>query len=280
MIPLSLMLLLAAAAPAGDIHKTDFRSFTYRPSCADFESSEANVPVTVNAGRFEGKAGTDLEGTYFEVQEVVYGDLNGDGRDEAVVRTLCNTGGTGQFDEGFVYGMKDGKPVLLGRIQGGDRASGGVRCVRFEGGALKVERVGNDSGAARGIDFVDTETWKLQAGRLAESGQVVHRRLATDKPAKPIRFAKGKSSGTVTGSLSGKATGIDEYSIGAREGQTMTMHLTSPDRNAAFEVMLDDYTVTCRTTDWTGELPGSGDYRVYVLSTKGTASYTLEVGIR
>lgn len=276
MIHLSLALFLAASALAADIHKIDFRSFTYRPSCADFESSEANVPVTVAGGSFTGKAGTDLEGTYFEVQEVLYGDLNGDGRDEAVVRTVCNTGGTGQFDEGFVFGMKDGKPALLGRIPGGDRASGGVRCVRFEGGALKVERVGNDSGAARGIDFVDTETWKLQGGQLAESGQAVHRRLATDKPGKPIRFAKGKSSGTVTG----RTSGIDEYSLGAREGQTMTLHLTSPDNNAAVEVMLDDYTVTCRTTDWTGELPASGQYRVYVLSTKGTASYTLEVGIR
>jgi hypothetical protein len=277
MLNLSLMMvLLAGAAPAADIHKTDFRSFTYRPACADFESSEANVPVQVTGGRFEGKAGTDLEGTFFEVQEVLYGDLNGDGHDEAVVRTLCNTGGTGQFDEGFVYGMKDGKPALLGRIQGGDRASGGVRCVRFEDGALKVERVGNDSGAARGIDFVDTETWKTQNGRLAESGQAARRRLATDKPAKPIRFAKGKSSGTVTG----KTTGIDEWSLGAREGQTMTMHLTSPDRNATFEVLIDDYTVTCRATDWTGELPATGDYRVYVLSTKGMASYKLEVAIR
>lgn len=275
MLSLSLMLLLAAA-PAGDIHKTDFRSYTYRPSCADFESSEANVPVTVAGGRFEGKPGTDLEGTYFEIQEVVYGDLNGDGQDEAVVRTICNTGGTGQFDEGFVFGMKDGKPALLGRIPGGDRASGGVRCVRFEGGALTVERVGNDSGAARGIDFVDTETWKLQAGGLAESGQAVHRRLATDKPGTPIRFAKGKSSGTVTG----KTSGIEEYSLGAREGQTMTVHLASPENNAAFEIMLDDYTVTCRSTDWTGELPASGQYRVFVLSTKGTASYTLEVAIR
>jgi hypothetical protein len=269
-------MLLLAAAPAGDIHKTDFRSFTYRPACADFESSEANVPIQVTGGRFEGKAGTDLEGTYFEVQEIVYGDLNGDGQDEAVVRTICNTGGTGQFDEGFVFGMKDGRPALLGRIQGGDRASGGVRCVRFENGALKVERVGNDSGAASGIDFVDTETWKLQAGGLAESGQAVHRRLTTDKPGKPIRFAKGKSSGTVTG----KTSGVDEYSLGAREGQTMTMHITSPDRNAAFEVMIDDYTLTCRTTDWTGELPASGKYRIFVLSTKGTASYTLAVGIR
>jgi hypothetical protein len=280
MLNASLMVLLLAGAqpatPAGDLHKTDFRSFTYRPACADFESNEPNVPLQVAAGKFEGKAGTDLEGTYFEVQEVLFGDLNGDGKDEAVVRTICNTGGTGQFDEGFVYGMKDGKPSLLGRIQGGDRASGGVRCVRFEDGALKVERVGNDSGAARGIDFVDTETWKLQNGHLAESGQAVHRRLATDKPTKPIRFAKGKSSGSVTG----KTAGIDEWSLGAREGQTMTMHLASPDKNAAFEIMIDDYTVTCRTTDWTGELPATGDYRVFVLATKGTASYTLEAAIK
>lgn len=280
MLNASLIALLLAgaqpAAPAGDIHKIDFRSFIYRPACADFESNAPNVPLQVAAGKFEGKTGTDLEGTYFEVQEVLYGDLNGDGKDEAMVRTLCNTGGTGQFDEGFVYGMKDGTPVLIGRIPGGDRASGGVRCARFEDGALKVERVGNDSGAARGIDFVDTETWKLQNGRLAESGQAVHRRLATDKPAKPIRFAKGKSSGSVTG----KTTSTDEWSLGAREGQTMTLHLTSPDRNAAFEIMIDDYTVTCRTTDWTGELPATGNYRVYVLSTKGTASYTLEATIR
>jgi hypothetical protein len=40
-------------------------------------------------------------------------------RDEAIVRSLCSTVGTGRFDEGFVYGMKDGKPLLLGRIPGG-----------------------------------------------------------------------------------------------------------------------------------------------------------------
>ncbi len=271
-----LALLLAGAMPAADIHKVDFRHFTYRPGCADFESSEPNVPLQVTGGTFEGKPGTDFEGTYFEVLDVLYGDLNGDGRDEAVVQTMCSTGGTGRFDEGFVYGMKDGKPALLGRIPGGDRASGGVRCVRFEGGALKVERVGNETGAARGIDFVDTETWKLQAGRFEESGRPSQRVLATDKPGKPIRFDKGKSSGTVTG----KTAGVDEFALGAREGQTMTVHLASPDKNAVFEIMIDDYTVTCRTTEWTGELPASGNYRLFVLSTKGTASYTLEVGIR
>ncbi|HKH47187.1 MAG TPA: hypothetical protein VKM72_21230 [Thermoanaerobaculia bacterium] len=269
--------LTTAAYAAGDVHSVDFRNFVYHPSCADFESSdEAKVPVRVSGGRFEASPGTDLEGTYFEVREIVYGDLTGDGSDEAIVRTLCSTGGTGRFDEGFVYGMKDGKPVLLGRIPGGDRASGGVRCVRVEDGALMVERTGNETGAAMGIDFIDTETWKLQGGKLAETGTAVHRPIGSTQGAKPIRFAKGTSSGTVRGTTSG----MDQYVLQAREGQTMTVRLTAPKKNAAFEIMIDDYTVTCRTTEWTGELPGGGTYRIFVLATKGSASYELSVGIR
>lgn len=248
----------------------DFQSFTYYPSCADFESSgEARVPIRVAGGKFTGD-----DGTYFEVREVLHGDLTGDGQDEAVVRTVCNTGGTGWFDEGFVYGMKDGKAVLLGRIPGGDRASGGVRCVRFEDGTLKVERTGNDSGAARGIDFVDTETWRLRDGRLEETGKSARRRLGG--AARPIRFEKGKSSGRVTG----KTGGADAWALRAREGQTMTVRISSPDGNAAFEIMTGDYTVACRGTEWSGELPSSGEYRITVLATRGTADYSLEVAIR
>jgi hypothetical protein len=94
--------------------------------------------------------------------------------------------------------------------------------------------------------------------------------------ARPIRFAKGTSAGTVTGITNG----IDTYVLQAREGQTMTVRLTSPQKNAAFEIVLDDYTVTCRTTEWTGKLPASGTYRLSVLATRGSASYEMTVGIR
>lgn len=271
------IVLPGTAFAAGEIRSVNFRDFVYHPSCADFESSdEAKVPVRVTGGRFEASPGTDLEGLYFEIGEILYGDLTGDGREEAIVRSLCSTGGTGRFDEGFVYGMKDGKPALLGRIPGGDRASGSVRCVRVEEGALKVERIGNDTGAALGIDFIETETWKIQGGRLVESGQAAHRRLGTTEGAKPIRFARGTSSGTVKGTTSG----VDQYVLQAREGQTMTVRLTAPQKNAAFEIQLDDYTVSCRTTEWTGELPATGTYRLFVLATRGTAAYELSVGIR
>jgi hypothetical protein len=277
------LFLLALAVPAGvlaadDVHSVDFRNFTYTPACADFEAApgEAKNPIRVAGGRFEARPGTDLEGTYFEVTDVTYGDLTGDGHDEAIVQTMCSTGGTGRFDEGFVYGMKDGKPVLLGEIPGGDRASGGVRCVRVEDGALQVERTGNESGAARGVDFIDTETWKVQNGKLAESGKAVRRKAGTSEAAKPIRFAKGTSSGKVQGTT----TSIDTYVLQAREGQTMNVHLTSPGKNAAFEITLDDYSVTCRTTDWTGELPSSGQFLISVIATKGRASYEMTVEIK
>jgi hypothetical protein len=277
---LSVVTALAGFAPAApqavpDLHRTDFRNFTYQPSCADFEADEAKVPVRVEAGRFYGKEGTPTEGTFFEIREVLYGDLTGDGKDEAVVRTICNLGGTGQFDEGFVYGMRDGKPALLGRIPGGDRAAGGVRCVRFEDGALKVERLGNDTGAAAGVDWIETETWRLSNGGLAEAGKAVRRRLETREGARPIRFAKGKSSAV----LKGKTSGADEYVFRAREGQTMTAKVSSPGGNAAFEIMIDDYTLACRSTAWTGEL-SEGEHRLRVLATRGTADYELELSIR
>jgi hypothetical protein len=268
------VLFLLATPVWADLHQVDFRRFTYFPSCADFESQEeAKIPVQVSGGKFEGKAGTDLEGTRFEVREVLYGDLDGDGHDEALVRTLCNTGGTGEFDEGFVYGMKDGKPVLLGRIPGGDRASGGVRCARFEDGALKIERLGNDSGAANGVDFVDTETWDVQGSGLAQVGQPVPRRFDAIGNAKPLRFAKGATSAV----MKGTANGIVEYGFRAREGQTLSARITG---GAAFEIMIDDYTVACRGKEWSGALPGTGDYRISVVPVKGNAPYELTVSIR
>lgn len=273
----ALSVLLPGAAFAAGEPQVDFRNFVYLPSCADFESQEATVPVRVTDGLFEGKPGTNFEELYFQVSEILQGDLTGDGRAETVVQTMCSTGGTGRFDEGFVFGTKEGKPVLLGRIPGGDRASGSVRCVRIEEGALKVERLGNESGAARGIDFIDTETWKVQGGGLAEVGKAVRRRLGPIERAKPIRFARGASSGTVKGTTSG----AEDYVLQAREGQTMTVRLTSsPKAAAAFEIMMDDYTQACQGTEWTGELLVTGSYRITVVATKGSASYELNVGIR
>jgi hypothetical protein len=236
------------------------------------------VPVEIAGGKLAAKPGGPIEGGSFEVQEVVYGDLTGDGRDEAVVRTVCNSGGSGFFDEGFVYTMKGGKPVLAGRLPGGDRAVGSVRCARIAEGALEVERVGNDTGTALGVEFVDLESWRLRGKDLERVGSPVRRKLRGGK-AEEIRFAEGASSAVVHGRIA-KPQGQAEYVLRARSGQTLKARITSKSGKAGFEVMIDDYTMVCRTAEWKGELSSSGEYRIFVVAPRGPAEYDLEVTIR
>ena len=118
---------------AGDIYGVDFQNFTYRPSCAQ----EKPVTARTRDGNYTRNNGDDK--MLFDVRSVNYGDLTGGGRDEAVILTNCNTGGTGQFSEGFVFTTRQGRPVLLTRIEGGDRAFGGLASAKIEDHVLIVE---------------------------------------------------------------------------------------------------------------------------------------------
>src|SRR5438445_13218141 len=82
-----------------DTHKVDFRNFTYQPYCAGEETQK----ITVKNSEFSQEKQMDgyVDRMYFEIRGIAYGDLNGDGKDEAIIITNCNTGGTGQFTEGF-----------------------------------------------------------------------------------------------------------------------------------------------------------------------------------
>jgi hypothetical protein len=97
-----------------------------------------------------------------------------------------------------------------------------------------------------------------------------------------VRFARGRTT-TVIKDAVVRGT-RDRYILGARAGQTLIVHITSLENNAVFDIyarggkrVLDR---AQETTDWTGELPRSGDYVIEVGGTRGNASYTLEVTIR
>lgn len=55
----------------------------------------------------------------------------------------------------------------------------------------------------------------------------------------------------------------DRYILGARRGQTLTVHITSLEDNAVFDIQRVGRSQTLdgaqETMDWTGELPQSGD---------------------
>lgn len=97
-----------------------------------------------------------------------------------------------------------------------------------------------------------------------------------------VRFARGRTT-TVIKDAVVRAT-VDRYILGARAGQTLTVHITSLENNAVFAISRRGskraLTGAEETTDWSGDLPRTGDYVIEVSGTRGNATYTLEVTIR
>jgi hypothetical protein len=95
-----------------------------------------------------------------------------------------------------------------------------------------------------------------------------------------VKFPRGRTTAVLKGAV--KPGVENDYLLGARAGQSMIVHLTSPG-DVGFTIwspggeFLADY-----RTDWSGELPKSGTYTIKVLpnSDKSFKPYTLEVTIR
>lgn len=99
-----------------------------------------------------------------------------------------------------------------------------------------------------------------------------------------VRFPRGRTTAVLKGAVVRGTQ--DQYILGARRGQTMIVHITSLEKNAVFAILGPDANALrgaeegSDATDWTGELPLSGDYSIWVSPTRGNATYTLEVTIR
>jgi hypothetical protein len=268
---LTLLFSTAALAQNG-IQKVDFKNFTYQPYCAGEEARK----VTVKNGEFSEEKEMDgyTDRFYFNVFNVTYGDLTGDQQPEAIVLTVCNTGGTGNFSEGFVYTLKAGKPVLLTRVQGGDRAYEGLRSALVENGLLVVDR--NDAGENGGAccpEFAVTTKYKLSAGKLNVSGTPVRRELY---PSEPLRFARGASSATIK--LTIAPDDRKRFTLGARVGQIMIVSVDSPKISVR---LLEDALVTEGANSFTAKLPKNGTYTVELSNYEETpVEVTLTVGIK
>jgi hypothetical protein len=99
-----------------------------------------------------------------------------------------------------------------------------------------------------------------------------------------VRFARGRTTAVLQGAVVRGTQ--DRYILGARDGQTMIVHITSGEKNAVFVILGPDASALegaeegTDATDWTGTLPLTGDYSIWVSPTRGNATYTLEVTIR
>ena len=101
---------------------------------------------------------------------------------------------------------------------------------------------------------------------------------------KRIRFAKGSYSGMENGSVIG--ADVVDYVLRARADQLMTIHLSVTGSSAYFVVLDDGTDMSGPASNWTGELPVTGDYHVRVFLSEedaavgARASYSMVIEIR
>lgn len=111
----------------------------------------------------------DGNGFDYEVLDVVYGDLDGDGAEEAAVNAVQTYGGNGGNSHILVYRAGNSAPELIGDITGGDRAMGGATALRIDGGRVVVDRaMGTDADPMCCASQTQTEHWLLRNGALVE----------------------------------------------------------------------------------------------------------------
>lgn len=108
--------------------------------------------------------------------------------------------------------------------------------------------------------------------------------LAARAQSVRIQFPAGRTTATLEGKVDELTLGKIDYVLRARAGQQMVVHISSPKRNAHFRIYRANYDDTlpgaADATEWSGTLPASGDYHVYVFPTdSSTAAFTLEVTI-
>ena len=252
----STLLSVCAVSAQTNIRDVDFQNFTYD---ADFCGGEEgnSTKITVKDGKFykETKEDDFVDRMYYSVYGLEYGDLDGDGNEEAVILSMCNTGGTGNFTEAYVYSMKDGKPIRIMLLSGGDRADGGLRKAWIENRVLTVES--SDAGETGGAccpEFIVTNKYRLVGKRLEEVGKETRREIY---PATRVKFPKGKFGTTLEVKM-GADENIKRFAVGAKKGQTLIVTTTSADakvslRRGDAEVMEEEDSLVAKLND-------NGDY--------------------
>ena len=106
----------------------------------DYEKTK----VTVKDGEyFEElyKGGKSSRLYYFKVYGLEFGDLTGDGEEDAVLRSGENDGGTGWDENVYVYSLVNGKPKQILLYEGGDRADDGIDKVEIKKGILYISQL-------------------------------------------------------------------------------------------------------------------------------------------
>lgn len=143
--------------PEAAIRQIDFKNFNY-PKLPTGKCSMNEVRMT--NGRYnapESIAGKipSVDCWSVALGAITYGDVTGDGEEEAIIELYAERGGTEASEDVYIYTLQGGNPVLLWKFETGDRADGGPRRIAAENGGLVIELFG--VGTAIGKKLYGTE---------------------------------------------------------------------------------------------------------------------------
>ena len=113
---LLMLLLFTVCTPSQSKENTrqiDFKNFTYRLSCG---SADKETAVTVTNGEYSGLKGSIRDRVNLKITDVMFGDITGDSKDEAVVLYSCGSGASYVYIGGLIFTINKNKPALLAQI--------------------------------------------------------------------------------------------------------------------------------------------------------------------
>lgn len=161
------------------IRSIGFANFKYPGSRGLFTTSEYKTNSFVLQN---GRSIQTSKQYGMSLVEVSFGDITGDGVEEAMVVLNVETDGSAGVDHVYLYRFQGGKPVFLWGFESGDRAWGGLKQVYANGGNLIIELYGKGTqiGGALGVtepvglccprSFTRTR-YKWQCNRFRQQGQ-------------------------------------------------------------------------------------------------------------
>jgi len=264
----------AAIADEKDaVRKVDFKNFT-QPDIACNVGEEPQEPenITVKNGEYR-REGSDF--LYFNVQDAYYGDLDGDGKEEAAVPTVCNLGGSGNFGSTLVYTMRGNKPTLL------------THCDYMN--EIKIEK-----GLITGVVydrffkvFGKFQAFLLVGSKLVETSPSESGQTKTESDGRlRIEFAPGRTLAVLKGSI--KIGDNKRYVLRAKKGQMLSIDFKPDgeevdDTKKLIEVAGAEQDDPSKYQLGTKHfnLPQNGDYEIRLLPQSETPKpYTLVIDIR
>ena len=193
-----------------DIKDVDFYNFKY-------------PDVTVRDSVYYIDNSSKYSSSYiYAITGVVFGDLTGDGKDEAAISTYEHESGTtGHFTGGYVYTLKNGEPYLFYEIDAGDRAGEGITGIDIQNGLLEVTRVTGLGGLCC-PEYEYTSYFKWQDTAFIQVNCEMYSLLEQIK-GKPVVFAPDENEVTLSDTTEGEIN----YSLELKKGDSVSIESTA-----------------------------------------------------